>query len=612
MRRTIILALVIFLTGSFKLSYSQKFLAKVDKNEVGLYDQFKITYTFSSADLNALEKFIPPRFEKFIVLSGPNQSTSVRIVNGAVSSEVSYTYYLQPRELGEFEIEPAEIVYNRQSFKSESIKINVLNQTPPPKQEERVAGRQSGGDSDIAANVFLKAFVDKTQVYKGEQITVTYKLFTRYNISSPEIEKLPNYSGFWTEEIPMDNKISFTTEVYNGIQFRVATLKKVALFATQTGILTITPFELKVPVLIQRRRSTGSLFEEFFNDPFFTTTQTIPYIARSQELKIKVLPLPADKVPPSFNGAVGSFTAKVEVDKKEGKVNEPITLKFTISGTGNIKLVDFPELTFPTGIETYQPKISENYVKKDLISGTKTAEYLLIPRSPGRRELPAINFSFFNPAKKAYEEIKFDKIVLNIEAGTTPYSSGMTIVTKEGIQVLDKDIRFIKNKTSFSRARGPLFYESWFIVATLFPILLFVGGLAYKRKRMELESDKSLFKFKSARKIAMKNLARAQKFLKENNKEKFFEELSKGFYSYLENKLDMQRGELTIDNLSEKLSLYSTEDYANKIKSFLEEWEALRFAPIKNESKDLDKYYQEAIKIIEELEENLNLKRARK
>jgi hypothetical protein len=269
--------------------------------------------------LNALEKFIPPRFEKFIVLSGPNQSTSVRIVNGAVSSEVSYTYYLQPRELGEFEIEPAEIVYNRQSFKSESIKINVLNQTPPPKQEERVEGRQSGGDSDIAANVFLKAFVDKTQVYKGEQITVTYKLFTRYNISSPEIEKLPNYSGFWTEEIPMDNKISFTTEVYNGIQFRVATLKKVALFATQTGILTITPFELKVPVLIQRRRSTGSLFEEFFNDPFFTTTQTIPYIARSQELKIKVLPLPADKVPPSFNGAVGSFTAKVEVDKKRRK-----------------------------------------------------------------------------------------------------------------------------------------------------------------------------------------------------------------------------------------------------------------------------------------------------
>lgn len=610
-RKSTILFLIFAAVINGKI-FSQKFIAKADRTEVGLYDQFKVTFTFSSNDISGIEKFIPPKFDKFIVLSGPNQSTSMKIVNMSMSAEVSYSYFLQPRELGEFEIASAEIVYNGQSFKTEPIKINVLNQAPQQRSEDRAEQRQSRDEFDIPSNVFLKAFVDKTQVYKGEQVTVTYKLYTRYNISSPEIEKLPTYSGFWAEEFPMSDKIGFTTETYNGKQYRVAVIKKIALFPTQTGVLTITPFELKVPVLVQRRRGTGSLFDEFFNDPFFTTTQTIPHIAKSQEIAIKVMPLPTANIPPAFKGAVGNFTATLNIDKTKAKINEPINLKLTISGTGNIKLVDVPEINFPAGIETYQPKINENISKKEQISGTKIAEYLLIPRSPGRREIPAFSFAFFNPAKGKYEEIKFDKITLEIEQGDVPYATGMTIVTKEGIQVLDQDIRFIKSKTSFSKIKDPIFFQTWFIIISALPVILFFGTFAYRRRQIALQSDKSLFKFKSARKIAMKNLSAAFKRLKENNKEKFFEELSRGIYSYLENKLDLHRGELTLDNVFEKLSFYSSEEYAAKVKSFLEEWEALRFAPLSKDNADLNAYYNQAINIIEELEEKINLKRVKK
>ena len=252
--------------------FPQTFTAAVNNATVGLNDQLQISFTFSGQDVNGVKSFSPPAFNNFMILSGPNQSSSMQIINGAVSGSMSYSYYLQPKSMGKFSIGSASVNYNGKEYKTQPVEITVVKGSPKPAQQAQGGGGGSEvSTKDIGDNLFILATSDKEKAYLGEQVTVTYKLYTRLGIASQmQVSKLPSYEGFWAEEITVPNNITFTTEMYKGKQYRVGILKKVALFSSQLGELSVTPLELAIPVQIRaKKRSNGNIFDNFFNDPFF-------------------------------------------------------------------------------------------------------------------------------------------------------------------------------------------------------------------------------------------------------------------------------------------------------------------------------------------------------
>ncbi|MCW8962125.1 MAG: BatD family protein, partial [Ignavibacteriaceae bacterium] len=391
-------------------SFAQEFTASVDETTVSDNERFQVSFTFSGSSINDLSKFSPPSFENFTVLSGPNQSTSIQIINGAQSASLTYSFVIQAKSVGTFSIGSASIEQNGTTYKSDPLKITVIKGTAKP---QRKNDNSQISNEEIAKNLFIKTTVDKTRVYKGEQVTVTYKLYTRLSIAAQmSVNKLPQYQGFWAEELETPNNISFRTEVVGGKQFRMGVLKKAALFPTQTGTLEVTPFELNVPVQIKKQKSR-SIWDDFFNDPF-GRSEVIEFNAKSNVVKIEVEPLPPGQ-PGSFNGAVGDYSFDAKLNNTTTKSNEPLTLNVNISGTGNIKLLDMPEINFPNGFEKYEPKVSEDINRKSTISGTKKGEYLFVPRVVGIREIPPIEFSYFNPKKKKYVTLKSQKFTIDIK-----------------------------------------------------------------------------------------------------------------------------------------------------------------------------------------------------
>ncbi|MGB5894992.1 MAG: BatD family protein [Ignavibacteriaceae bacterium] len=447
---------------------AQSFVASVDQTTVADNQHFEVSFTFSGKNINGARNFKPPTFTNFLVLSGPNQSTSIQIINGVQSGSLSYNYVIQAKSIGTFSIGTASIEYNGESFKTKPIKITIVKGSSKPKKQKQDA---EISDEEIAKNLFIRAVVDKRKAFLGEQVTVTYKLYTRLNIAAQmSISKLPQYQGFWAEELETSSNITFATEVIDGKQYRVGVLKKAALFPTQAGKLEITPFELTVPIQLRRNRNRNNFFDDFFNDPF-GFNQTIEYNATSNKVTIDVLFLPTEGKPISFNGAVGEFSLNADIDKTTAKTNEAVTLKVILSGQGNLELLDMPELNLPSGFEKYEPKTSENINKRNIISGSKTAEYLMIPRVVGKREIPPVEFNYFNPAKKKYVTLRSKAFKLDITQGEQLPEVEYT--GKEDVQHLGTDIRFIK--TSFEdiyNKEESVLFTTFFWVGGIVPMLV--------------------------------------------------------------------------------------------------------------------------------------------
>ncbi|MEJ5352218.1 MAG: BatD family protein [Melioribacteraceae bacterium] len=597
-----ILILILFITGLFINSFAQDFNATVDKTTIGQYEHFQVYFTFNGSDINGVSNFRPPSFQGFKVLSGPNQSTSMQIINNKVSGSLTFSYILMPTSIGEFTIGSASVDYNGKTYRTAPLKITVVKGTSQQQKES------SGISSDeLSKNVFIVAEASKTRAYLGEQITVTYKLYTKLNIASPQITKLPQYQGFWAEEIEPSQTISFDIEMYKGERYRVATIKRVALFPTKTGTLNVTPFELNIPVIVKRKRTSNDIFDEFFNDSFFGNTQTIEYLAKSNTLKIEVEPLPSTNVPASFNGAVGNFNFKVEVDKNKVKTNESITLRMTVSGSGNIKLLKLPEVQLPAGFEKYEPKIYDNVNKGSIISGQKIVEYLIVPRTPGEKEISPIEFSYFNPAAKKYVTLTSPAFKINVMKGEGQYEPIAGTFSKEDIKLLSEDIRYIKTSDyKFEKKKERALLQSWFWISMTLPLIALFVAVGIRKKQEKLYSNVQLLKYQKAEKAAKKRLKIAKQALDKNNLSEFYSELSLALYGYLEDKLSLQKSEFTIEKALEILSQKNiSDDLIARIKNVSDKCEFVRFAPSGLNSASASEIYEEAVKIIVNLESSL-------
>ncbi len=605
-------AIIFFLCTSGILA--QSLTASVSDNPVGLQDRFQITFTFSGTDINNIKNFSAPSFSNFLTLSGPNQSTSIQFINGAQSASISFSYYLQPKSIGKFIIGSASIDYKGTKYKSDPITVEVVKGSSQPQKQAQNQQQQldnTATNKEIGDNLFIRAVADKKKVYVGEQVIVTYKLYTRVNIAAQmSISKLPQYQGFWAEELETSPTIMFTTEVVNGKQYRVGILKKAALFPSQTGELKVSPFELNVPVQVRKKhKSNGNFFDDFFNDPFFDTGQTVNYLAKSNTIKLNVLPLPSKNVPPSFNGAVGSFKMTSSLDKSETKTNDPINIKLDISGTGNIKLLNAPEVKLPTGMEKYDPQVKQDISRKNVVSGKMDVDYLIVPRIAGTKTIPPIEFSYFNPNKKSYETLSTPEYKIKIDQGEQ--IANYTSSGKEDIKVLDNDIRFIKTSNEALEKKDTyLIYSIGFWSAAALPLVLLVGLVSWKKKTDKLAGNLQLLKFQKAQKVARNRLKLAQKLKEENKQTEFYSEISQALFGYLEDKFRIAKSDFTLDKAINELTNNNIkDDLINDFKTCAEKCEYIRFAASKDGVNTMNDMYEESTRIIIELEKSFSDKK---
>lgn len=582
------------------------FTAAADPTSVAMGDQIAVEFSLTGS--SGGKNFRPPAFNDFVVLSGPNQSTNFQMGTGGTFSSITYSYVLQPRSEGKFTIGPAAIEYNGKQLQTNSITITVAKGSARPQTQQ---GGQAGATGDIAKqvgdNLLVRVTVDKSRVMQGEQVTATYKIYNRINLVDLKIAKTPALTGFWSEDLPVPQRIQWTNETLNGKQYRVGILKKVALFPQRSGTLELDPMEAECMIQVQTRRRSNDIFDQFFNDPFFGNVQNVRHVARSLPVKITVTPLPQEKVPEGFNGAVGSFALDAFLDKREIKTNDPVTLKVKIKGSGNLKLINAPDIVTPPDLERYDPKISDNMANQgDRIAGSRTFEYVLIARHPGELQIASFPFSYYDIDRKSYVTLRSPGFTLSVAKGTDIASSSTAGISKEDVQLLGEDIRFIRSDNAGLRRQGDRFFGSAaHIVLSVTPLLAFVGFIFYMRKREQVLGDVVSLRKGKARKVATRRLSQAQQFLRQQKKEEFYAEVSRALWGYVGDKLGMPPSDLSVDAVSAALRAKGVpEEVVARFASTIEQCEFARFAP-SVDSHQRDEFYADAVSLISVIEERV-------
>ena len=603
----LVLLLLFFTTNIFAAEIT--FIASVNKNPVGTNEQFSITYTLNTQGSN----FQAPTFRDFNVLSGPNQSTSMQFINGNMSQSVSFTYYLTANSEGTFRIDPATITVNRGKVKSNTLTINVVK----GQKAQSGAQQQKSNDADagISSNsVFLRVSVNKSSVYRGEALLATYKLYTKVNLVNYSIDKLPALNGFWSQELKMPQQLELTTENYNGEMYRVGIVKKVLLFPQQSGTLTIEPMEGSCIARIQTQRKRSNnpfdIFNDpFFNDPFFGSAQDVKVNVKSLPVKITVKDLPQEN-DNAFKGAIGSFSLQATTDNDKVKANDAINLKIKISGKGNLKLIDAPEVEVPTDFEKYDPKVSDNTnISESGVSGSKTFEYLLIPRHEGEYTIDPIKFTYFDLDKKQYEQLQSSAFKITVKGISGDASAAQSVATsqnKTDIKLLGKDISFIKTGKLTTKPATTFYLSGLYYLLVAIPFAALILLILYIRKRNRLAGDAEYMRSSRATKMAHKRLSIAKKMIDAKKDDAFYEEISKAIYGYASDKLNINFSEMTKENLRQKLINRNIPDaLTERIIATNDLCELARYAPL-TQNNNTQSIYTEAAAIITELENYLN------
>jgi hypothetical protein len=598
-------AIAICVFGVPALAQDPAFQATVDPATVGVGEQCTLAFILSNAGIGGGKDLNLPDLTKFRIMSGPNTSSSMQIINGSVSSTVTYSYIIQPKEIGKWTIGPASITAGGKTLTTQPVTVDVVKGSARPKQQP--AAQEDVG-TQIGDKLLLRGTVDRSHVMQGEQVNVTFKIYARVSVSSYALSKAPTTTGFWGEDVETPRDIQVTTETVNGKQYRVGVVKKMALFPTQSGTLEISPMELQTTIQVQDRRSIDP-FDAFFRDPF---GRSVNFTITSEPIKIKVDPLPGN-APPEFKGAVGQFGMSATLDKKTTRTNEPVNLKIVVSGTGNIKLIDAPAVELPADFEQYPPKVTENINKAgDRVSGSKTFEYLLMPRYPGLKTIKPVGFAFYDPGKREYVKLHTPTLEINVEQGSAPPQPLIAGGSREDVRLLSQDIRFIKLAEGGLRHNGesPL---SLIMVLMVVPLAGVGGAFVYARRRNAEMLDQAGYRNRKALRVARKGLKAAEFLLKEhggkpasNQRLRFYAEVSHALAKYLGDKLGIPPAAMALEAVRQELQGRKVpEGLIRALSALWETCDMARFAPTSTDVAVMQRTYAEAERIIVEIERTL-------
>ena len=547
-------------------TYAQtpKLVASVSKNKLGLNQRVKIQFTINK---QGADNFQAPNFKNFQIVSGPSQSISQSWVNGSASFSQSYNYIIKPLKKGEFLIPAASIKLNNKTLTSKPIKVIVLDPVEIPKDPN---------DPNYIAqqNVHLVAEISKSSPYVGEGIYVEYRLYVSQNISVRDFSYTdsPQYNGFWNQDIKIRG-LTTQNGTYNGEQYRYVVLQKALLIPTKSGKLTIDPIKMDIVIGVPTGRG------DFFGNPIVKNV-TKSFASAKKFIRSKELPI--EGKPESFNGAVGDFNFIVSSSKNILKSNETATVSVKVTGNGNLKLFELPEIKTPSELEVFTPEQKEKItINSRGIKGSVTKNYTVVPQFKGKYKIPSTEFSYFDLKEKKYVRLTSEDIFVDVLEGKELVTdSDVASNAKKDIVVTGANFRYIQTSSAFSLANESGFYTSKFYYLILILPLLFIPIGIVIAKRNEARSNDILGnKLRKADRLAKKYLSEAKKQL--GTKEAFYVALEKALHNYLKAKLRIETSDISKEKITELLKTEAVhEDDINSFIDVFNSCDMARYSPV--------------------------------
>lgn len=610
-RRLLLPVMLLMLTAVPAIAEDVSFTAQAPQAVVK-GDQFRISFKVNAG---GGKEFRAPDMKSLSVLSGPSLSTfsSAQTINGKMTSSttVTYTYVVIAEEEGDIKLDGATIKVDGKQYTSNSLTIKVLppdqNQAGQGQGSSRSTQQQSSGRGTASAgadDLFMLATVDKTTAYEQEAILLTFKIYAAPSVNLTSMSnKMPDLKNFHVQEVELPTQKEFQLEHYNGRNYQTMVWMQYLLFPQHSGELEIpaTPFE---GVVAQRvARSSNDVFDMFFNSDRYVETKRD---LTTRPIKINVKTLPQGKTK-SFYGGVGDFSVSSTISSTDVTANDAVTLRVILSGTGNLKLVKTPEISFPQDFDIYDPKVENKYtIKGGRQTGNKVYEYLVIPRHSGQYTIPAVEFQFFDPKSGSYKTVKTDEYTLNVAKGQGGESqTSVSYVNKEDLKFVGQDVRFHATPTALKSDSSQFFGSLVFWLLMVLPLIILLVVLAVSRKRIADNANSAKVRVKKASSVATKRLKVARKLLMDNRKNEFYEEMMRALYGYFGDKLSIPVANLSKDNIEDELKRRNvTAEHITQVIELLDDCEFARYAPGDDEGR-MDRLYEKAVSVIGQVENTI-------
>lgn len=612
MMRMVKILLVLFTLHCSLLTSIAQTLTASAPSQVSMGEQFRLTYSINTQDVSEFRAGNIP--EELEVLIGPNRSmqSSYQIVNGHTtsSSSITFTYIVVAVKNGTYTIPAAHATVNGKSIASNTLTIKVSGTARSQanggnSQRQRDADgveMRDAGSRISGSDLFIKVSANKKRVFEQEPILLTYKVYTLVSLTQLE-GKMPDLKGFHTQEVDLPQQKSFKVETVNGRPYRTVTWSQYVMFPQLTGKLQIPSITFN-GIVVQQNRNIDP-FEAFFNggSGYIEVKKQI----QAPGIEIQVDPLPTR--PANFSGGVGRFSVTAQLDKKQVKANDPVKLRITVSGTGNLKLIKQPEVAFPKDFDKYDAKITDNTkITANGLTGSMVYDILAVPRHQGKYEIPPVEFVFFNTTTHKYETIKTDGFTLDVAkgAGTASVSS---YDGQEDLQLLNKDIRHIKLGDVDQSSTNDFFFESTgYLVSLIVLVLIFISLFIIFRQRAIENANITKRRAGKANKVATKRLKKASKLMAANKPGEFYDEVLRALWGYVGDKLNMPVEQLSHDNISQRLAERNVgEDTISQFIGALDECEFERYAP-GDPKGNMNKVFEKAMTAIEKIEDSMKKK----
>jgi hypothetical protein len=539
----------IFTTGVFSAVVSGQDIqvsATTSTDTVGVQEQFQLTVTVSGRDAGDTEAPRLPGLKGFQVVAGPNVSSQFQWINGRTSSSKSFIYILLPEKEGQFTIDPIEVRAGNRSFKTQPINVRVTASSQPASRPRRLpadpfAGDQGSQSRTVGDQVFVAAELDRNSAYAGQQVTLSYHLYTQVGISGIQLQESPSLTGFWVEDLEVPQNPVGTRRVINGKEYLDYVIKRQALFPNVPGSLKIPSSTFAISA-----KTSGDFFG------FFGQTETL--YRRTKEEILEVKPLPLQNRPAGFGNAVGSFNLTGSLDKTQAGTGEAVTLNLKLSGRGNLKVI--PDIALPNlpDFTVYSSKHTDNVrpFEGNLIGGDKTWEFVLVPKAPGQQTIPALSLSYFNPEREQYETLATQPLTLKVVRGTDSGSgiSGLSGITRQNLTRQGTDINFIKlTAGDLGPEPYPIYRLPWVYLLAIVPMAVNIGLLLHQKAR---SGDAVVVRTRRARRTALGRLKHSRKAGLVDAR-RFYDEAAAALGGYLSDRFNLPEIAVAGDSLKKNL-----------------------------------------------------------
>ncbi|MDO8603198.1 MAG: BatD family protein [Candidatus Omnitrophota bacterium] len=581
--------------------------ADADRQEITLDEQVALTVTVSGNISNMPQPDIPDLKGFTSYSSGRSQNLS--IINGQISSSVTFTYILVPNNTGDYTVGPFSINYKGKTYSAGAINIKVLPRNAQAQAPSQSAVQSSEpmdqtGQPQIGKELFIETYVDKLRAYVNEQITLTFAVYQAVNLFDNPVYNPPATTGFWAEDMPPQKKYY---KVINNIKYLVTEIKT-ALFATGPGEFTIGPARLEAAIEDVNAVFPKNPLDMFDRDLFGMFKRGKPVILQTNPIELEILPLPEENKPADFKGDVGDFNVSLEVDKNAVEENQPVNLKIKIKGKGNIKTIASPVVPDIQDAKFYDSGSSENISKDNYaVQGEKVFEKMIIPKKAGNLMIGPVVYTYFDPVLKDYVYKKFEPVAINVTrskdepAEKTVFSPA---VSKEEVRLLKSDIAYIKiSSARFSPKDSFLYKNKMFLLINILPFLILTGLYLFELYRNRLRTDIGYARSLRARGAASKRLKVARKIAGKNMVKEFYTEIHKAAIEYMADKLNIPHPSITKDLLEEKLKRIGvTDEIVGGVKTLFDDCDMARFASAKFTKDDMGRTLKQAEAVITSLE----------